>query len=219
MKKRIIKIIILLLILTGCKNQKQETKKVTKEPMNNIIEPTIEEPSIDLGIYQNIEGTRKLVEKLEIPFPKLQDMISLEIYYAKEQELIKGTQKNIWTNYKDKQENIEENRIGFHINFKTKNEEFDKTILKPQDVESIFNYIQIYLYDDIHQINSWYSHVTTEEFNDETIFTSIKLTGSIYIDEVVSPITLSVFSYKKDEIEKENKYIGRNEYKIEINRK
>ena len=61
--------------------------------------------------------------------------------------------------------------------------------------------------------------ITTEEFNDETIFTSIKLTGSIYIDEVVSPITLSVFSYKKDEIEKENKYIGRNEYKIEINRK
>ena len=90
MKKinKVLAIVLIILLLVGCKEPKQKTKTITKEPIDNIIEPTIEEKTIDLGIYQNISGKRTLIEKLDIPFPKLQDIISLEIYYTKEKELI-----------------------------------------------------------------------------------------------------------------------------------
>ena len=222
MKKKISKIVILISIIglmTGCKKEIQhETKKVTsKEATQNIVEPKINDNSIDIGLYENEEGTRVLVETLNIPFPQLQDIIVLETYYTKDKTLIQGKQKELWDEYKKKYENIDDYKVGYHIQFKTNKEEINKTILNPKDVESFFNYIQIYLYDDIHQTNSWYSHV--EKITEETILTSIKLTGSIYIDQVISPIRLKVFTYQEKDLDNQNNYTGNNQYEIIINKK
>ena len=67
----------------------------------------------------------------------------------------------------------------------------------------------IYLYDDIHQEDgAWYSHVTEEEFNENTILTSIKLTGSTLTNDINSDITLTVFTYDEDDFDESNNYRG-----------
>ena len=218
MKNKII-LIICLILMTAC-TTKTATKEIdTKELIQDFKEPTIEEIPVEVGLYQNINGQRNLITTMESTYPSLQDIASFEVFYTKEELLRKDSQKNLWNDYLSKYEGIENNKIGYNIHFKTEKEEFNQTILSPKDVESIFNYIQIYLYDDIHQTTSWYDHVSEEEVTDETIYTSIKLTGSVYIDQIIGPITLTAFSYSKEMLNAENQYIGENKYKIIINRK
>ena len=63
MKNKIILIICLLLIV-GCtsdKKEKQEKEVERKEIITDIKEPTIKETPIEIGLYQNINGTRTLI--------------------------------------------------------------------------------------------------------------------------------------------------------------
>ena len=219
MKRRIIRGVLLFLLILcfmGCSFVREESRKVdVKDVIHNIEEPRVDDKNILVGLY--LDG--KLVNSYESSFPKLSDMVSFDVYYSRDEVLGNGSQKERWNSYYQNYEDIDDYRVGFRIQFKTDKEEFDKYIFNPGDVESFFNYIQIYLYDDIHQDGSFYSHVSKEEFNDSVIFTSIKLTGSVYIDEVISPVILSVFVYNKSDIDSNGKYIGSNLYKIEIIRK
>ena len=140
----------------------------------------------------------ELVSEYDCEFPQYQDIVSFETYYTSAQQLISGSQKDVWKHYFDTYKDIPNIKIGYKIGFTTNEREVNQIIINPGDVESFFEYIQVYLYDDIHQTGSWYSHVTKEEFNDETVFTSIKLTGSTKVDDIISPVTLVVFAYQPD---------------------
>ena len=229
MKNKFIKettiIILFLSIISGCNSitQKQKQEKVDEKEYKNIIEPTIEPEEnikpIEIGLYKYENKTHTLISEYESSLPQYQDILSLEVYYTKDNTLIEDNQKNLWYTYLKKYEEIENNKIGFHINFKTIDKEIDKTILSPSDVESFFDYIQIYLYDDIHQTSSWYSHITQEQVTEDTIYTSIKLTGSTKIAEITSPISLTVFSYPNNDKDNLQKHQEKNSYKILIKRK
>ena len=80
--------------------------------------------------------------------------------------------------------------------------------------------MQIYLYDDVNQKDgAWYSHITEEEYNDNSILTSIKLTGSTFTNEITSDIILTVFTYDEDDFDENNQYRGISKDKITIKRK
>ena len=193
---------IMILAITGCTEKKAkkvvERKEIieTQEEINKIKEETKLESKVDIGLYKVENGIRKLTDELEIPFPQYQDIISLEAYYTKELILPSYNQKNLWEKYYDNYTDIENERIGYRIQFQTEAQEFDELILEPIDTERIFNYVQIYLYDDIHSKSNWYSHITQDQQTDETIFTSLKLTGSTQIDEL-KEITITAFTYDK----------------------
>ena len=125
----------------------------------------------------------------------------------------------MWNTYYQNYQDIDSYKIGYHLEFETSTKKIDKTILKPSDTESIFEYIQVYLYDDINQESVSYSHITDDKITENTILTSIKLTASTKIDEIKTPITLIVFTYDNEDFDKNNHYRGNSSYQLTINRK
>ena len=76
------------------------------------------------------------------------------------------------------------------------------------------------MYDDVHQADgAFYSHLEMSDVKDNTIYSSIKLTG-IETANIESPITLTVFTYDGDEdFDSDGNYRGNSKYTITINRK
>ncbi|MBQ8681399.1 MAG: hypothetical protein IJ509_00600 [Bacilli bacterium] len=223
MLKKIILSLSIIIILTSC-SFKEETSSPKQEKVGDIeekdyVEPYADENPISLGLYLNENGTKTLISSYNSPLTQYQDIISLEVYYTKDGSFT-GNQKQLWHQYYQNYTNIDAYKIGYHIYFETNNDIIDKVILTPSDVESFFDYIQVYLYDDINQNSSWYSHITSEEVTDTTKLTSIKLTASTKIDEITSPITITAFTYDNDiDFDANGQYRGNSSYQLTITRK
>ena len=231
MKK--ILIILTVILLTGCTKENKiniendkdnnETQITEKE---NIEEPK-EETYIDTNpikpgiyMYYGTQTDRKLLTEYTTPWSLNVDLCSLEIYYTNEENIPGTNQKKLWNTYKNNYESIENYRIGYNISFDTQNNgTINKNILSPKDTNEIYNYMQIYLYDDINQQDgAWYSHITEEEYTNNNILTSIKLTGSTQTNEITSDITLTVFTYDEDDFDENNQYRGNSKSIITIKR-
>lgn len=212
--------LIIILLLCGCGEKEVKEKKIDNKQDEKVVEPTDsnryqDNNPIILGLYLNNNNSRELVTTLTRNITIYQDIVSLEVFYSNDLVLA-GNQKTLWNEYYSKYQDIDKYKVGFTIEFMVGEEKITKTVLNPLDTESIFNYIQIYLYDDINQTSSWYSHVTKDEVTDETIFTSIKLTASTDIDKITSDITLTVFTYDEDDFDNNNNYKGNSKYTITI---
>ncbi|MCI9433894.1 MAG: hypothetical protein HFI86_01280 [Bacilli bacterium] len=224
--KKIIFIMLSLMLLVGC-NKKEESQDEVIDDKKENVEPKEEEKYIDNNpielsfyMYYGKNTNRKRLETYQTPFITGQDLCSLEIYYTKEEMLSINSQKNLWDQYLQNYSNIDNYKIGYKISFTNiNNENISKYILSPKDTEDVFNYIQLYLYDDIHvQDGAWYSHVTEDEYNTNTILTSIKLTGGDKASEVTSDITLEVFTYDDDDFDELGNYRGKSKATIIISR-
>ena len=228
--KKILTLIIISLLLTGCNKETNNNNNNTISKENNIEKSEIKEElqntyidenPITPGIYMyyNSYTNRALLTEYTTNWQLNTDLCSLEIYYTTEATIPGTNQKKLWNNYYNNYENIDNYRIGYNITFKTQNETINKTILSPKDTNDIYDYMQIYLYDDIHQKDgAWYSHITEEEFNNESILSSIKLTGSTLTNEIISDITLTVFTYDDDDFDENNQYRGKSKSTITIKR-
>ena len=200
--------ILIIGLLSGCQENRFKVKEVGSHSLKKIVEPKVEE-KIPVGLYLSNLKTKTLVSNYTSPLTIYKDIVSLEVFYTNSPSL-EGEQVNLWNQYNEKDSNY---KIGYIIEYKIDDREVRQVIYSPPDTEAIFNDIQVYLYDDIHQDKKVYSHVTKEGYNEDTVFTSIKLTASTNIDKVSSPITLTVFVYEKENTSKE---LGR--YKVIIQR-
>ena len=81
--------------------------------------------------------------------------------------------------------------------------------MKPSDSADFFEYLEIYMYDDIHVTPGvWYTHLEDSDMDDETIISSIKLTSGSKIAEV-GDIILTAFIYDgADNFDADGEYIG-----------
>lgn len=214
--RKVLYFLLLSCVLCSCTKEKSPTKEIIQDnEEKEFIEPYIDENPIQLGLYTSQENTKTLVDHLQVPWKQYQDMISLETYYTKESPL-KGQQKDLWNQYYVTYSDIDSYKIGYHITFNTNEIHIDKNILVPSDVNSFFDYIQIYLYDDIHQNTSWYSHLKEEEITETTRFTSLKLTASTKIAEITSPITITVFTYHDKDFDDQGNYRGNSHYQVTL---
>ena len=169
-------------------------------------------------MYVNNGGVRNLVSTYNGNFSEYTDIVSLEVYYTKE-ETISGNQKKLWNNYYQNYKNIDGYKIGYYDSFMVGDDEINQIILKPSDGNSIYDYIQIYLYDDINQGEGFYIHIIDEEIVDSSILTSIKLTGSEKISEVTGPIKVRVFTYDgENDFDSDGLYRGNCSYEVVINK-
>lgn len=225
--KKILIITCMLLTLTSCSyktqpiNKKDNKKNITSNVKEEIKDTYIDNNPITLGIYMytNSSTPRYKTNEYKNNWELNVDICSLEIFYTNEDQIPGTNFKNLWNNYYQNYTDINSYKIGYLIEFNTANEgKIKKYIKSPQDTDSIYKYIQLYLYDDVHQDGGWYSHITENEYNNDSILTSIKLTGSTYIDEITSDISLTAFTYDDDDFDENGEYRGISKQTVIIKR-
>ena len=221
--KKIFIIIIILMTITGCNQQKIKEKinnqknNISQEEPKEIENKYVDNNPIKIGLYlKNNANERILTDEYNPTWILHKDLCSLEIYYTNEEKLDSNSQKELWKKFYNEYQNIEKYKLGIKIEFDTSDGHVNDIILTPKDTTKFFSlYILMYLYDDINN-DGFYSHLTEENSSDNTIISSIKLTSGTYYEKIESDITLTVFTYDKDDINENNEYIGNSKYTIII---
>lgn len=222
---------VLLFLLGGC--ARQEPKPVATEPSAQVTTeatteaptteptapPTTTEPYIPeitpdvVGIYIPAgDGTRArtLITEFSGKRTAKTDIDCFEIFASDEPKLDGNSFRDMWNAAWDAYEGAENPKIGFHITFQLPGgDEFSKQLLKPSDSADFFDFIEIYMYDDIHQApGAWYTHLSDGDMKAETVISSIKLTAGSRISEV-GDIRLTAFIYDgEDCFNAAGEYIG-----------
>ncbi len=180
------------------KSTEKETEKTTEEATQ---EPTTAKvgnanPTEHINFYKNDRavGARIKKDAYTGPFKKAVDIASFDVFTTNEEKLLSGYFKAVWDTYWTGNDF----KIGYHISFNTSDgKSFNKNILSPKDTEEMFEYVEVYLYDDtIRARGEWYSHLLEQEMTKTTIMSSIKLHGGAKADMLMDTITLTVFMYK-----------------------
>ena len=218
--KKYILIVLCLFLLVGCSKKEEivndniEEKgeeTITEEPKDEYIDDN----QIKVGLYMN----GKLMNEYNKSFIANADIASFDVYFTNETDVGSSNTKNNFNKYYQNYSGIEKYKIGYYVSFESDGKKHEKVVLDPDVEFALSPYIYLYLYDDIHQPDgSWYSHVTKEEFNDNTILSSIKLYLAEKGNEITSPITVEVFTYDGEEdFDEEGYYRGVSSHKVIIN--
>ena len=200
-------------------NDKDATikKDNIKSDLTEELEKYKDENPIKLGLYKYYGRgkNRELIKEYSNNWTYHNDISSFEVFYTNEESINGNYLQDTFKEYLNTYTNIDNYKIGYIISFITINGEINKTILSPKDTEEFFNYLEVYLYDDYHREKGvWYSHTTQEEYNDETLLTSIKLTAGKNISEIISDISLTAFTYDYDDFDDYGNYKGISKYTI-----
>jgi len=137
------------------------------------------------------------------------DIDCFEVFASDSQVIEGGSFAKMWQNVWDSHGDYPDAKIGFKIEFDLASGELiSEQILKPSDSAEFFDYLEVYIYDDINQDGGWYTHLDDEDITEQTIMSSIKLTSGKRIDEV-GDIKLSAFIYDNtDNFNSDGKYLG-----------
>lgn len=207
-------------MLCGCEkkeNVEEKTKNPTPTPPTVVEQEYIDDNPIPIGLYDKKQGVRKKISEDSYPWKTGNDIVVLSSFASDKDEISGGNIITVWKDLWYPYDQDEIYKIGYHIAFTTSDgNNVDTTILKPEDSLPFFQYLQIYLYDDIHQNGGWYSHV--EHMDENTILSSIKLTPGEKIDQINSNIEVTTFSYNGEEDFKDGKYRGKSKFTSIIKR-
>lgn len=184
----------------------------------------VDDNPITLGLYVKDGNYKKLVKNEYYCGWDPEEVLGIFYVVYTNEEIIQGTNFNsVWKNYLNNYTNIDKYRIGYNIKFTMKSGEIiDQTILNPDHAYLMYPEIQFYLYDDINLIpGKRYYHVTSEEMNEDTICSSVKLVGDKMTPNITSSIELTAFTYDSDDDfdKTTGKYRGKSSYTIIIKRK
>lgn len=217
MKKIIL--LLILVFITGCEKEPFKEIKEIKEPEPVIKEEVYEDNnSLKVGLYTRSSGKYTLWHEYNANITPNKDINTFQIlptneeqltYTGKYQNFIEPLWNNIETNYK----------LGIILAYTLNdNTKIKHVIYDPSNILEYQDYIQVYLYDAIvHKNDKWYSHITKEEFNENTIITSFKLTAGKQVNDIIFPITLSVFTYdSEDDFDESGNYKGNSIYSINV---
>jgi len=176
-----------------------------------------------LGLYIHGQdwNTHNLITEYVSTWEKGKDIECFEAFATNEKTVSGNGFKNAWEPYWNKYSDADKCKIGYCLTFTLNSSEvFTKTIKDPKDTAQYFDYIELYIYDDVHQTQGvWYTHLSESDIKDNTFMTSIKLTAGSKISEV-KDIKLSAFTYSsdKDFDPTTGMYIGKNSYEITVTR-
>lgn len=220
MKK--ILLIIMMILLVGCEKENTEEIEKTANLINNppTITPSptpsyVDTNPIKVGIYKDY----KLVHEYNKKFKDQTDIAIFNVIFTNEESITKlGSFKKTWQKYYDEYEDISEYKIGFEIDVEINGELKENIMLDPKNQHKIYPTVYAYLYDDIHN-SGYYSHVTMDDVKDNTVYSSIKIYLHKQTNEITSPITLTVFTYKDENDFIDGHYRGNSKWTITINNK
>jgi len=219
-------LLIMIMLLVGCNSAKEKNI----EEVKTIIPEEVEEEPIDtyfdenntpIGLYVQEGNILNLVHEYKT---NIVDGTDIEVFgiYPSNDESIKLNNRygidfyNKWISIP----NYDKLKIGFSIKFTIDTgEQIAYNILDPETaIQPGKEFILAYLYDDYANRNSnWYSHIEQYQYNDESLFTALKLYANYAETGIVSKITLTIFTYDGlDDFDENNEYRGNSSYTITI---
>ena len=216
--KKILIILAIVLLISGCSNNKKDIKVTKKEEKKQIIEKDSYKDlnNTPIGIYQLNGNNLTKIHEYKTTFIPEQDINIFQIYPSNEEninlnESFGKSYYNEWIKYN----NI---KLGFNIQFSLDTgEEINYNILSPNDTFNKWEYLLNYLYDDyINDGKGFYSHLEMTDYNENTLFTSFKMQASGNVNKISSNIKFSVFTYDSDDDFKDNNYRGNSIHTINI---
>ena len=224
--KKIIILFIFLLLLTGCNKLVKEDnqKEINNDQNNNQINSDLEENiyqdtnPIKIALYEGTNGSYSRVDTFYSKMEALKDIGLFSIILSQDKKVTGNNIKGLYKDYSSQYENFSNYKIGYHIAFSLKDGTMlSETILKPLTFSkfSFSDYLYVWLYDDINN-SGFYSHIEEDEYNENTVMSSIKLMSAKKSGEINSPIELTVFTYDEDDFSESGNYIGVSKYKISI---
>jgi hypothetical protein len=161
--------------------------------------PYVDDNPIKVNFYD--DSTRDLILNPSGIFQKDVDIVVFAVFLTDVKAPGSGRFSTVFMKYWNQYTDIQDYKIGFTLNLKLKSgETLQKIILGPSDEpDFMWDYIRVYLYDDVHQApGAWYSHLLERQVTDQTLLTSIKLTGNDKTKDIDGNLTLSVFTYNDD---------------------
>ena len=218
--KKIIVLLVLLLVLTGCGNKEKTKVNIEKKEKKQTVEEKVDTykdlNNTPIGIYQLNGNTLTKVHEYKTSFIPEKDINTFQLYPSNEEKVTlnesfgKSFNKE-WIKYN----NI---KMGFNIKFSLDTgEEINYNIFNPNDTFKEWEYLLNYLYDDyINDGKGFYSHLEVSDYNDNTLFTSFKMQSSGNVNKINSNIKFSVFTYDSDDDFIDSNYRGNSIYTINI---
>lgn len=217
MMKKIL-IVMFCFLCLGCSKQVKKIEKPKKEETKQVVE----EKKIPMSFYKlKTEGSLEKVSVVENSnYELFQDVLFLQVFPSNEDSIkLKDNFSldfyNTWKEYN--KDNLY--KIGFSISFtNSARENISYTIKDPNSAMKQYEYLLIYLYDDYaNRSEGWYSHIEQKDYNNDTLFTSIKLTSNEKYGDIISDIEVSVFTYKNnDDFDSNGNYIGKDKETVKL---
>lgn len=216
--KRVL-IICLCLLLCACgskENVKVEKTSNNKKNIKDVKEVYQDNNNTIVGLYKEKGSKLELVTDYSTDISSGKDIDIYQVYFSNESSvnLDSGFGLSYYNMFNSL--NTPNIKVGFNIKYSLDNGEVvNQTVLKPSD--TIQNeYIFLYLYDDYKNRNSnFYSHIEDSDYDDETLFTSVKVFAN-KIDNLSSNIEFTVFTYDTDDDFENGNYRGTSKYTINI---
>lgn len=220
--KKIIIVISLILILTGCNIDNTKEKNISNTTINDEINIPKEEiytdnNNVKVALYQ---GKNK-VTSYNTTLSNFKDIGTFQAYYTDIDYLDSSNIKYNYQKYYNMYENINNHKTGFYISFEAEGKTIEQLILDPSSKHAMTPYLYVYLYDGVNQKDgAYYSHLEKENMKENTIISSIKLFLAQEGSKISSPITFTVFTYDDmDDFTEDNKYRGNSNYTTTIKTK
>ena len=219
--KKILYLVICILFtsvfLVGC-NTKTKKHITKKKPI--VKEEYKDSNNMSIGIYDFNNNKLTLLTEYSNKFVRGTDIGVFSIFPSNDKEV--SLSKKFGEEFYNKWSSLSKNnKIGFNLKYSLNDgTSYSYNFMKPDEAMLHSEYLEIYLYDDyIHRNDSFYSHVEGKDYNDNTLFSSIKLTPGRDIDKVKSPIKLTVFTYdSEDDFDSKKEYRGNSKYSIDVKR-
>ena len=212
MKKYILFLLLIIILVSGC-SKKVENTSTEKEKKEDIVEE-VEVPKYSdlnntpISLYKLNGNKLTKLNSIRIDPSPMEDIGIYQIYPSNEEEvyLNKGFGEQFydeWMNY-NKDNNL---KIGFNLKYTLLDgTNISQNILNPSMTnDKYWENLLIYLYDDYaNRGKGFYSHLEMEDYNDNTLFTAIKIQGCGNVLGIQNKIELEVFTYDTDDDFDEN---------------
>lgn len=212
--KKIVYLILILLLIVGCSNKiknkelKENNDVIEEEKI--IIPEYVDNNPIKIAFYQKRNGIYKRLDKYSSHAEVFKEIGVFSIVLSNDENIYGNSIKNLYKEMSGNIENFNNYKIGFNIKFNLKDGTvINENILKPIDYDKygFCHYLYAWIYDDVNT-SGWHSHIEENEFNDNTVMSSIKLMWGRTSDDISGPIELTVFTYDFDDFDEEGNYRG-----------
>ena len=221
--KKILIVLGIIILCTACGKIKEEKikkkeKKVEKKEEEKKTFEYIDLNNTPIAFYSIKGNTLTKLTTIRNTVKSFDDVGIFQIYPSNEDTIILndtfgGSFHSKWIELNPNNNN----KIGFNIKFNTNDETISYNILSPDNTFDKWEYIMNYLYDDYANLGKgFYSHLESNEVNENTLFTSFKMQVNDRFPEIVSPIELTVFTYDSLDDFKDNIYQGNSKYTLNI---
>ena len=210
MYKKIIILFLIIILICGCVSTKKVEKKKKKKVEAEYVEHYKDLNNTPISFYSSYDSGLVKLTKINKNLVSMEDIGIFQIYPSNEEIVsVNGgfgySFYNEWMKY-----NTNNNlKIGFNIKFSTEDEDFSYNILNPSNCFEKWEYLLNYLYDDYaNRGKSFYSHIEENEYNENTLFTSIKVQSSGECYKIKDKILLTVFTYDTEDDFLDGEYRG-----------